>query len=324
MNYKELKDFLENRMRMSHIYQPLLIKTLVELGGIATVRHLAMIFLDNDESQIQYYEKRLKEMPIKVLSAHDVISRDDELVRLNVKNLTLEQKAEIKKICEAKIQEYITSRGMKIWDYRLLDGFQVPDSVRYQVLKEGGGHCALCGATVNERPMDVDHIIPRSKGGKTEYSNLQVMCSKCNRSKRNTDDTDLRKRLDNEFREDCPFCRKMGTDEVIIENEHAFAVLDKYPVTEGHTLIIPRRHFPEFFQTTQAELADVYDLLKVRKKIMIEKDDSIEGFNVGVNSGEVAGQTIFHVHIHLIPRRKGDVAEPRGGVRGVIPKKQKY
>lgn len=324
MNYSGLKEFLENKMRMSHIYQPLLIKTLVELGGVATVRHLAITFLGSDESQIQYYEKRLKEMPIKVLSKHQVIRKDSELVRLDVKNLTLQQKAEIKKICETKIQEFITSRGMKIWDYRLLDYYQISDSLRYQVLKEGGGHCALCGATTNDRMMDVDHIIPRSKGGKTEYSNLQVLCSKCNRSKRNTDDTDFRKRLEDDFKENCIFCQKAKLDEVIIENDRAFAVLDKFPVTDGHTLIIPKRHFPEFFQMTQAELADIYDLLKNRKNTLSEEDNSIEGFNIGVNSGDVAGQTIFHVHVHLIPRRRGDVKQPRGGVRGVISSKQKY
>lgn len=324
MKYEELKQFLENKMRMSHIYQPLLVKTLVELGGVATVRHLAMTFLNNDESQIQYYEKRLKEMPIKVLSQHNVIKKEKELVRLDIRNLTLEQKAEIKKICETKIQEFISKRGLKIWDYRLLDYDQVPDSLRYQVLKEGDGHCALCGATTNDRMMDVDHIIPRSKGGKTEYSNMQVLCSKCNRSKRNTDDTDFRKRIEDDSLEGCVFCKKVDSDEVIIENTRAFAALDKYPVTDGHTLIIPKRHFPEFFQMTQVELVDVYDLLKIRKKMLTEEDNSIKGFNVGVNSGKVAGQTISHVHIHLIPRRKGDVGLPKGGVRGVIPSKQKY
>jgi len=133
MDFEILKEFLLSKMKLSHIYQPLLIKTLIEAGGSATIRQLAITFLTYDESQILYYEKRLKEMPIKVLKSHGVINKDGELVSLNIKKLTLEQKAVIKKICEEKIQEYIASRGLSIWDYRLLDDSPVPDSLRYRV-----------------------------------------------------------------------------------------------------------------------------------------------------------------------------------------------
>ena len=92
MEFRELKEFLESKMRMSHIYQPLLIKTLVEVGGSATVRQLAVSFLSHDESEILYYEKRLKEMPIKVLKNHGIITKNEDLVILNVRRLTLEQK----------------------------------------------------------------------------------------------------------------------------------------------------------------------------------------------------------------------------------------
>lgn len=324
MTYKELKDFIEHKMRMSHIYQPLLIRTLVDLGGFATVRHLAMTFLGNDESQIQYYERRLKEMPVKVLSKHNVIVKENELIRLNVKKLSLVQKAELKKICEAKMQEFISSRGLSVWDYRLLDYSQASDTLRYQVLKEGGGHCALCGATVNDRMLDIDHIIPRSKGGKTEYSNLQVLCSRCNRSKRNLDDTDFRSLVRESLDPECEFCKMIDSDELLIENDYGIVTLDKYPVTKGHSLIIPKRHYSDFFRTSSNELNGLYDLLKIRKKQLAEEFPRIDDFNVGVNVGQTAGQTIFHVHLHLIPRRKGDAENPRGGVRGVIPNKQNY
>ena len=109
MTFEELRDFLASKMKMSHIYQPLLIKTLIESGGVSTIRQLATAFLSNDESQIMFYEKRLKEMPIKVLTKHGIISRNGELVSLNIKKMSLEQKAEIKKLCEQKIQEYIVS-----------------------------------------------------------------------------------------------------------------------------------------------------------------------------------------------------------------------
>jgi len=324
MDFEILREFLLSKMKLSHIYQPLLIKTLIEAGGSATIRQLAITFLTYDESQILYYEKRLKEMPIKVLKSHGVINKDGESVSLNVKKLTLEQKAVIKKICEEKIQEYIASRGLSIWDYRLLEDNPVPDSLRYQVLKEANGRCSLCGATKDERPLDVDHIIPRSHHGKTEYSNLQVLCSKCNRSKRDEDSADFRGIIQAEVHEGCAFCDYIKSGEKLIENEYSLAKLDKYPVTEGHTLIIPKRHFPDYFDITKVEADAVYDLARIRRKQLLEKDSGIEGFNMGINSGEVAGQTVYHCHVHLIPRRKGDLKDPMGGVRGVIPDKMKY
>ena len=324
MKYYELKEFIVERMRLSHIYQPLLIKTLVDLGGSATIRQLAITFLQNDESQLLYYEKRLKEMPIKVLSKHNVIKRDGDLITLEIQKLTLEQKAEIKKLCEQKMQEFIVSRGLSIWDYRLLDNDPLPDSLRYRVLKEAHGRCALCGAMKDTALLDIDHIIPRSRGGKTEYTNLQVLCAKCNRTKGNKDNTDFREIINNEFDERCLFCSKSKSDEVILENDYAFAVLDGYPVTEGHTLIMPKRHFSNYFEAMRVEINAAHELLQIRQKELREHDHLITGFNVGTNVNETAGQSVFHMHIHLIPRRKGDMHEPKGGVRGVIPSKMKY
>lgn len=324
MIFEELKEFLENKMWLNHIYQPLLIGTLVELGGYATVRQLAITFLARDESQIRYYEKKLRKMPIRVLEHHGLIRREGELVSLslNVKRLTLEQKAEIKRICEAKIQGFIESRGLSIWDHRLLDDNPVSDSLRLRVLKEARGRCALCGATRDERILDVDHIIPRSKGGKTEYENLQVLCSKCNRSKQDKDDSDFRNLLESSFSENCVFCQLKNSRGKVVENDYAFAVPDENPVTEGHTLIVTKRHFADFFESTRKEQNAAHDLLNIRRKQLMEQDSSIKGFNIGVNSGKAAGQTVFHVHIHLIPRREADISDPRGGVRNVIPAKK--
>lgn len=324
MRFEELQDFLKSKMRLSHIYQPLLIKSLIEAGGTATIRQMAITFLAQDESQILYYEKRLKEMPIKVLSKHGVIVREGDLISLTTQKLSFEQKAELKKICEEKLQEYVASRGLAIWDYRLLDTEPIPDSLRFRVLKEAKGRCALCGATKNETPLDVDHIIPRSKGGKTVYENLQVLCSKCNRSKGNKDQTDFRGEIANKFEVGCLLCEKMKTQEILIENDFSFAILDSYPVSKGHTLVIPKRHVADYFEMTKNERNAVHDLLRIRHKQLLETDPSIDGFNVGVNTGKAAGQTVFHCHIHLIPRRLGDTHHPKGGVRGVIPNKMSY
>ena len=123
---------------------------------------------------------------------------------------------------------------------------------------------------------------------------------------------------------ECTFCRLRDSREVALENDLAFAIFDDYPVTQGHVLIIPKRHFPNFFDIAPDEHQAVFDLLtKLRAKLLAD-DDTIDGFNIGVNAGESAGQTVPHCHIHLIPRRTGDIEDPRGGVRGVIPVKRIY
>jgi ATP adenylyltransferase len=324
MTFEKLVDFIENKMKLSHIYQPLLIKSLVESGGTATIRQLANQFLSQDESQLQYYEKRIKEMPLRVLRRHEVVLKDGDLVSLKVRKLTFKQKAQIKMLCEKKLQEFVVKRGLGIWDYRLLDTDPIQDSLRYKVLKESGGRCSLCGATKKERPLDVDHIKPKSKGGKNIYENFQVLCSKCNRSKSNKDQTDFRNDLEPETDPKCPFCYDNVKSRIVDELDSVFAIRDGFPVTDQHLLIIPKRHTSDYFSLTLKERKDAEDLIKILRKRISENDPSVTGFNVGANTGESAGQTIFHAHIHLIPRRDGDTPDPRGGVRGVIPDKMSY
>jgi len=122
----------------------------------------------------------------------------------------------------------------------------------------------------------------------------------------------------------CPFCADRILGRIVEENGTAIAIRDKYPVTEYHTLIIPRRHTFDFFTMTSRERKDTEALVLLMKKKILEKDPSVTGFNIGVNCGESAGQTIMHAHMHLIPRRDGDTPFPRGGVRGVIPDKMSY
>ena len=118
----------------------------------------------------------------------------------------------------------------------------------------------------------------------------------------------------------CIFCNQ---EEIILDNELAWARYDKYPVSPGHLLIITKRHVADFFDTTLEERRALNDLLQEAKK-MLEREYSLDGYNIGVNCGEAAGQTIMHLHIHLIPRYQGDIDNPRGGVRGVIPDKRIY
>jgi diadenosine tetraphosphate (Ap4A) HIT family hydrolase len=118
----------------------------------------------------------------------------------------------------------------------------------------------------------------------------------------------------------CPFC---AGDGVVMRNALAYVRFDKNPVTQGHCLIIPFRHVADFFATNVDERAAMLALAEEARAIL-ERDFAPQGYNLGVNVGEAAGQTIGHVHLHLIPRYAGDVANPRGGVRGVIPARQDY
>jgi diadenosine tetraphosphate (Ap4A) HIT family hydrolase len=123
---------------------------------------------------------------------------------------------------------------------------------------------------------------------------------------------------------DCPFCQEKIHTKITEEHGTVFAIEDSYPVAKGHALVIPRRHTPDYFSMTPEETRDAGSLLRRLRKNLLEQDPTITGFNVGMNCGVSAGQTIQHAHIHLIPRRDGDTPHPRGGVRGVIPDKMSY
>ena len=121
----------------------------------------------------------------------------------------------------------------------------------------------------------------------------------------------------------CLFCNSKVSG-VAHENDLAYASYDTYPVSDQHCLIIPKRHVADYFELSNEELIACNDLIKIIKQEVLDKDKSIKAFNIGTNAGKISGQSIMHCHIHLIPRREGDVENPQGGVRSVIPKKQRY
>jgi diadenosine tetraphosphate (Ap4A) HIT family hydrolase len=122
----------------------------------------------------------------------------------------------------------------------------------------------------------------------------------------------------------CAFCASDIGERIVATNDSVFAIEDKFPVTTGHLLIVPFRHTEDYFSLTDEERKHTEELLRSLKDGIQANDPLVTGFNVGMNCGVSAGQTVMHSHIHLIPRRNGDAADPRGGVRGVIQEKQKY
>ena len=123
-------------------------------------------------------------------------------------------------------------------------------------------------------------------------------------------------------RDQCIFCN-LSSERIIAENELCLAIRDGFPVSEGHTLIIPKRHVADYFDLTSNEISAMQTMMK-EIKCQLDNELHPDGYNIGINVNAAAGQTVFHVHMHLIPRYIGDVENPKGGVRGVIPGKQKY
>ena len=121
----------------------------------------------------------------------------------------------------------------------------------------------------------------------------------------------------------CLFCN-IKESGLVFENNLSYASYDTYPVSKYHCLVIPKRHIKDYFELTNEELIACDNLIKLVKDEIINKDQTVSGFNIGTNAGKVSGQSIIHCHFHLIPRRKGDVENPQGGVRSVIPSRQHY
>jgi ATP adenylyltransferase len=192
--YARLRDFLTGHMRMSHVYQPVMLKALLEGNGKASLRAIAAAFLAHDQAQLEYYEEITKRMPGRVLQGHGLVERERDGYRLTLalSDLTEAQRGELIRICDAKVQDYLKRRGAHAYDHRRTGLGELSGTVRYQVLSRAGFRCELCGAPADERALEVDHIIPRRHGGQDDKTNLQALCWRCNANKGARDATDFR------------------------------------------------------------------------------------------------------------------------------------
>jgi diadenosine tetraphosphate (Ap4A) HIT family hydrolase len=120
----------------------------------------------------------------------------------------------------------------------------------------------------------------------------------------------------------CPFCN-LAPERIELQNHSGLVIRDGYPISPGHTLVIPRRHVASFFEITHEERRDLLALLD-QARAVLGPESSPDGYNIGINDGAAAGQTVPHLHIHLIPRYRGDCEDPRGGVRWLFPDKARY
>ena len=328
MLYEMLADFITTKMRMSHVYQPVMLMTLLTRGGKCHERDIATDLLIRDESQIEYYTQITNNMVGQVLRRHQIVERDRTTKTYSLpgyETLTGDQKATLIDLCRARLDAFLEARGKAIYDHRRVSVGYISGTLKYEVLKRARFRCELCGISADEKALEPDHILPRNHGGTDDLSNLQALCYSCNAMKRDRDNADFRAmRQSYEYRESgCVFC-EIGGERILAQNELAYAIADAYPVSPLHTLIITKRHVATFFELGQAEVNACTALINEQKNRIQAEDHSVGGFNIGVNNGVSAGQTVDHCHMHLIPRRTGDVDDPRGGIRHTIPGKGYY
>jgi diadenosine tetraphosphate (Ap4A) HIT family hydrolase/5-methylcytosine-specific restriction endonuclease McrA len=323
--FKRLSDFISTAMQMSHVYQPVMLRTLIDKGGRATVSEVAQALLFEDRAQRDYYQEITKRMPGAVLRKRGVVDyRDGAYSIAGFDEMTAAERQELIALCHAKVDQFLEKRADP-WSHRRKSAGYVSGTLRYEVLKRAAFRCELCGASAEDRALEVDHILPRNAGGSDDLSNLQGLCYSCNAMKRDRDTTDFRgiAALYRERMVGCIFC-DVCPSRVVGENELFIAIRDAFPVTEGHSLLIPRRHVASPNDLYQPEINAMWALSAGVRTELSAADKLISGFNFGSNDGPSAGQTVMHAHFHIIPRRDGDMENPRGGIRGVIPDRQNY
>lgn len=295
---------------MSHIYQPVMLLELLTSKGSASINQIARALLSHDASQIEYYEQITKNMVGKVLTKNrQITEREADGFRLkSFETLNSDEVSALAALCQTKIDEYVGKRGEAIWAHRRKSSGYVPGTARYEILKRAKFRCELCGISADEKALEVDHILPRNLGGSDEEHNLQALCYSCNATKRDRDDTDFRG-MSTAYAsrsEGCAFC-ELPPERIIAENELALAFRDGFPVTEHHTLIIPKRHVSDYFDLFQPERNAMQALMEQQRALILKSDPSVTAFNVGINAGADAGQTVFHCHMQSSPfgrRRK--------------------
>ena len=246
-------------MRMSHIYQPVMLMELLRKGGEASVSEIAKALLAQDLSQIEYYEQITKNMVGDVLTAKNGITEKIKdgyrVTGFRLPDFDALSEAEIADLidrCTEKIDGYVAARGDRIWSHRKKSSDYISGSLQYEVLKRAKFRCELCGIAADDKALEVDHIVPRNHRGTDDISNLQALCYSCNAMKRDRDDTDFRDIADRyqQREKGCVFC-EMPDARIIASNELCYAIRDQYPVTEHHTLVIPKRHVASFFDLYQ-------------------------------------------------------------------------
>lgn len=277
--FEKLHAYLLKHMKMSHVYQPVMIKHLLEHDGHAKANEIAKDLVQNDLSQIEYYTERVNSMVGKVLKKNEVVSKSkDEYRLIGYENLSVEDKNKLILACEEKIEQYKIKRGIQIWDHRRKNRKPIDGSIRYQVLNRANNVCELCGIPSTIKALEVDHIVPKNWNGPDDISNYQALCYQCNTNKRDTDDTDFRNRgLLFEERASygtCKFC-DLKSQKVIIEKPLAICIKGNEEPLVNKFLIHPKRHVLDFDDLKSAEINSIHAILKELKSLNIKSSEMV-------------------------------------------------
>ena len=296
--FEKLRTYLIKNMRMSHVYQPVMIKHLLENSGRAKAEEIAIDLVQNDLSQVEYYTERVNSMVGKVLRKNQIVVKENnEYELIGFSDLKERDKDELIQLCLTKIEEYKQKRGMLIWDHRRKNRSPIDGSIRYQVLNRANNVCELCGISSEIRALEVDHIVPKNWKGIDDLSNYQALCYKCNSNKRDTDDTDFRNRIALfDLRANygtCMFC-DVQSEDVIAQNN--LAMLTK---VNNDYIVFPKRHVDDYFELKSAEVNAIHELIKTIRLLVSSHSKSFQGFDINIHQLNSSSEN--HVKIKITP-----------------------
>jgi 5-methylcytosine-specific restriction endonuclease McrA len=298
--FNELERFINAEMRMSHVYQPAMLLTLMLRGGTASKTEIAKALLAYDKSQIEYYEDIVAKMPGRVLTNNrGITERVGQDYNLKGFDQLSHDEVELLKVsCSTRIEEFIDQRGDRPWHHRRRSANPVSGTVRYEVLKNAKHRCELCGTSADVKAIEVDHIKPRIRGGSNDISNLQALCYSCNAMKRDRDDTDFRNvEATYKYRDtNCAYC-EVHESLIKSQNNLCFSVQDNDPQTRTHTLVIPRRHTSSYFDLYRPEINALNSLMSDASERVSNK------FDIHVSSESTSEPSTSHCYVRLIPRQ---------------------
>lgn len=299
----KLKDYLQQKMRMSHIYQPVMIWTLLKSQGAASKNMIAVEIAGHDQAMIEYYESRVSNMVGKVLQNNGVVIKSPTIkgyYQLEAE-YSEEEVEDLMAICESMISEFIEKRSIDVWDHRRNSRRPVPGSVRYNVLVRAHHKCELCGVDANERALEVDHIVPKSWSGPDSIDNYQALCYKCNSNKGNRSSLDLRELSEDYevYSSSCKYCDE-GEKESSAELAKANWIHKKNMIERIE--IYPARHVNSYFDLKQPELNAIFRLSKEIKETILQQGDDCNGFDIRFNEEMDPSTSSKHCVLVMTPK----------------------
>ena len=302
--FEFLYDFLANRMRMSHIYQPVMLIHLFENGGHSHAADIAKSILIHDPTQIEYYENVTKRMPGRVLRNREVVaySKGDYSIP-DFGKLSDDEIHKLIETCSKKLDDFLQNRRSGVWDHRKKSSGYISGSKKYEVLKQAKFRCQLCGISALEKALEADHIVPRNQGGTDDIDNLQALCFSCNAMKRDTDDTDFRYVEDDykQRKDDCLYCHP-DKDLLLKQERLAYSTHAEYSAPD-HILIVPRRHIENYFGLYKPELNTIQRLLDTTQAELQQSEESVVGFEVSFQASTTKGESREHAHLDMFVKR---------------------